>query len=129
MNCRHFWKFRCPAFAQRLRMLFAFFLSESPEYLLATNRWPKSFMTLGTRLCRHALLHKFIFSHQELRSETVFKVPVALPPKTPEVVVLEEFPAHVTRRKSCSTPLSSSGDMDQSADLFDNMDEQRSPGI
>ena len=58
----------------------------------------------------------------------MFKVPTAPPPKTPEVVLLEEFPSHVTGRKSCGTPLSSSGDMDQSADLFGNMDDQRSPG-
>ena len=59
----------------------------------------------------------------------MFKVPVAPPHKTPEVVVLEEFPCHVTGRKSCSIPLSSSGDMDQSVDLFGNMDDQLSPGI
>ena len=63
----------------------------------------------------------------------MFKVPIVPPPKTPEVVLLEEFPSRGAERKSCSTLLSSSGDMtalcSSGMDLFDNnMDDHRSPG-
>ena len=63
----------------------------------------------------------------------MFKVPIVPPPKTPDVVLLEEFPSRGTGRKSCSTLLSSSGDMTglytSGVDLFDkNMDDHRSPG-
>ena len=63
----------------------------------------------------------------------MFKVPMVPPPKTPEVVLLEEFPSRETRRKSCSNLFSSSGDMTglytSGMDLFDNnMDDHRSPG-
>ncbi len=55
------------------------------------------------------------------------------PPKTPEVVLLEEFPVHRSGKRSCSTPQSSSGDMTglytSGMDLFGNMDDHRSPGI
>ncbi|KAL9962287.1 hypothetical protein ACROYT_G031374 [Oculina patagonica] len=66
-------------------------------------------------------------------SKTVFKVPMLPPPKTPEVVLLEEFPARGSGKKSCSTPLSSSGDMTglytSGMDLFGNMDDNRSPDL
>ena len=63
----------------------------------------------------------------------MFKVPIVPPPKTPDVVLLEELPSHGSGRKSCSTLLSSSGDMtglySSGMDLFDNnMDDQQSPG-
>lgn len=63
----------------------------------------------------------------------MFKVPIVPPPKTPEVVFLEEFPSGRSGAKSRSTLLSSSGDMtglcSSGMDLFDNnMDDHRSPG-
>jgi len=63
----------------------------------------------------------------------VFKVPIVPPPKTPHVVLLEEFPSRRSGRKSFTTLLSSSGDMtglySSGMDLFDNdMDDQQSPG-
>ena len=63
----------------------------------------------------------------------MFKVPIVPPPKTPEVVFVEEFPSGGGRGKSCSTLLSSSGDMtglySSGMDLFDNnADDHRSPG-
>lgn len=65
--------------------------------------------------------------NEELQSETIFKVPELPLPKTPEVILLDEFPPQLTRRKSCSTPVSGGEDMDQSADLFGNMNDVRSP--
>lgn len=82
------------------------------------------------------LVFELAYSQQEEPSDAIFKVPVLPPPKTPEVILLEDFPSHVNRKKSCNTLLSSSGDitelnngtMDQSADLFGNIDDCHSPG-
>ncbi|KAJ7389293.1 DNA endonuclease rbbp8 [Desmophyllum pertusum] len=73
---------------------------------------------------------------KDLRDEqtkTVFKVPMAPAPKTPEVVLLEEFSSRGTGNKSCSIPLSSSEDMTglytSGMDLFGNMDDHCSPDL
>jgi len=63
----------------------------------------------------------------------VFKVPIVPPPKTPDMVLQEEFPSRGSGRKSCTTLLSSSGHMtglySSGMDLFDNnMEDQQSPG-
>lgn len=92
--------------------------------------------TFLLHVCQLFLVFALAYSQQEEPSDAVFKVPVLPPPKTPEVILLEEFPSHVTRKKSCNTLLSSSGDitelnngtMDQSADLFGNIDDCHSPG-
>ena len=92
--------------------------------------------TFLLHVCQLFLVFSLAHSRQEEPSDAVFKVPVLPPPKTPEVILLEDFPSHVTRKKSCNTLLSSSGDitelnngpMDQSADLFGNIDDCHSPG-
>ena len=92
--------------------------------------------TFLLHVCQLFLVFALVHSQQEEPSDAVFKVPVLPPPKTPEVILLEDFPSHVTRKKSCNTLLSSSGDitelnngtMDQSADLFGNIDDCHSPG-
>ena len=92
--------------------------------------------TFLLHVCQLFLVFALVHSQQEEPSDAVFKVPVLPPPKTPEVILLEDFPSHVTRKKSCNTLLSSSGDitelnngtMDQSADLFANIDDCHSPG-
>ena len=92
--------------------------------------------TFLLHVCQLFLVFALAYSQQEEPSDTVFKVPVLPPPKTPEVILLEELPSHVTRKKSCNTLLSNSGDiteldngtMDQSADLFANIDDCHSPG-
>ena len=93
-------------------------------------------VTLLLHVCKLFLVFALVHSQQEEPSDAVFKVPVLPPPKTPEVILLEEFPSHVTRKKSCNTLLSNSGDitelnngtMYQSADLFGNIDDCHSPG-
>ena len=92
--------------------------------------------TFLLHVCQLFLVFALVHSQQEEPSDAVFKVPVLPPPKTPEVILLEDFPSHVIRKKSCNTLLSSSGDitelnngtMDQSADLFGNIDDCHSPG-
>ena len=87
-------------------------------------------------VCQLFLVFSLAHSRQEEPSDAVFKVPVLPPAKTPEVILLEDFPSHLTRKKSYNTLLSSSGDitelnndaMDQSADLFGNIDDCHSPG-
>ena len=57
---------------------------------------------------------------------------MAPPPKTPEVILLEEFPSRRADKKSFTTPLGSSGDITglytSGMDLFGNMDEHCSSG-
>ena len=92
--------------------------------------------TFLLHVCQLFLVFALAYSQQEEPSDAVFKVPVLPPPKTPEVILLEDFSSHVTRKKSCNTLLSNSGDitelnngtMDQSADLFANIDDCHSPG-
>ena len=92
--------------------------------------------TLLLHVCQLFLVFSLAYSQQEEPSDAVFKVPVLPRPKTPEVILLEDLPSHATQKKSCNTLLSSSGDitelnngtMDQSADLFGNIDDCHSPG-
>ena len=82
------------------------------------------------------LVFALAHSQQEEPSDAVFKVPVLPSLKKPEVILLEDFSSHVTRKKSSNTLLTSSGDitelnngtMDQSADLFANIDDCHLPG-
>lgn len=64
---------------------------------------------------------------REEQPKALFKVPMAPLPKTPEVILLEEFPSRGADKKSCTTPLGSSGDITglyaSGMDLFGNIDE------